>query len=464
MLWLSPRWSLLIAVVGLNVFVHAAPKKPNVIIIYTDDQGSVDLNCYGSTDLQTPNLDRLARTGVRVTQMLAPSAICSASRAGLMTGRFPARAGVPGNVSSQRGRSGMPASEVTIAEMLRSHGYATGHVGKWHLGYTPETMPNAQGFDHSFGHMGGCIDNYSHFFYWNGPNRHDLWKNGNEIWRDGSYFGDLMVDEVKAFIDREKGGPFFVYWAINWPHYPLQGTSKWREHYRDLPSPRDKYATFVSTMDELIGQVLDHLEALSLRENTLVIFQSDHGHSVEERAFFGGGSAGPYRGHKGSLFEGGLRVPSIASLPGTLPEGQVRDQLVTGCDWLPTIAELTGAPLPVGRHLDGASIAEVLLHDNAESPHEQFYWQLGGDPSAAKWVVRDGNWKLHGNAAEKAPPDGIAELTADDRRLFLVDLAVDLGEAVNVVKQKPDVVERMLQLKEEYVVSIQKTLDARGSQ
>lgn len=439
----------------------AAVEKPNVIIIYTDDQGSVDANCYGSKDLETPNIDRLAETGVRFTQMLAPSAICSASRAGMLTGRFPARAGVPANVSSAKGNSGMPASEVTIAELLKSNGYATGHVGKWHLGYTPETMPNAQGFDHSFGHMGGCIDNYSHFFYWNGPNRHDLWENGEEIWRDGEYFGDLMIDEMKSFIDEQKENPFFIYWAINWPHYPLQGTSKWRERYQDLPHPRDKYATFVSTTDELVGTILDHLEAAGLREKTLVIFQSDHGHSVEERTFFGGGSAGPYRGHKGNLFEGGIRVPSVISLPGTLPEGEVRNQLVTGCDWWATIAELTGAKIPEGHHLDGASIVDVIRNADAKSPHETFYWQLGGNPEKAKWVVRDGTWKLLGNTAENVGPEGVAELSKDDRQLFLVDLAEDIGESKNVAAEHPEVVEKMLKLRKSYADSIQETVADR---
>ncbi len=454
---------LAMAAGAFSLPVEAAVEKPNVIIIYTDDQGSVDANCYGSKDLETPNIDRLAATGVRFTQMLAPSAICSASRAGLMTGRFPARAGVPANVSSAQGNAGMPSSEVTIAELLKANGYATGHVGKWHLGYTPETMPNAQGFEHSFGHMGGCIDNYSHFFYWNGPNRHDLWENGKEIWRDGEYFGDLMLDQVKSFIDRKKDGPFFVYWAINWPHYPLQGTSKWRERYADLPHPRDKYATFVSTTDEMIGKILDHLEAAGLREKTLVIFQSDHGHSVEERTFFGGGSAGPYRGHKGTLFEGGLRVPSVVSLPGTLPEGEVRDQLVTGCDWWPTIAELTGATIPEGHHLDGSSIVEVIRDGGAVSPHERFYWQLGGNPDKAKWVVRDGDWKLLGNANENVRPENVPELSPQDRKLFLANLAEDIGETKNVASEHPDVVKRLLELKDDYAGSIQETVQARDA-
>ena len=441
--------------------VAIAAEKPNVIVIYTDDQGSVDAACYGSMDIETPNIDRLAETGVRFTQMLAPSAICSASRAGMLTGRFPARAGVPSNVSSAKGKSGMPGSELTMAELLKSNGYRTGHVGKWHLGYTPETMPNAQGFDSSFGHMGGCIDNYSHFFYWNGPNRHDLWRDGKEIWRDGEYFGDLMVDEMKSFIEKKSDDPFFVYWAINWPHYPLQGTSKWRKKYEALEHPRNKYATFVSTTDELVGHILDHLEALGLRENTIVLFQSDHGHSVEERTFGGGGSAGPFRGHKASLFEGGIRVPSVVSWPAKLPQGEVRDQLVTGCDWFATFAEMTGSVIPGGHHLDGKSIADVILNNNDSPHHGKFYWQLGADPKKAKWVVRDGDWKLLGNTSEIVRPDGVAELTKDDRKLFLANLKTDPGETENVASKNPEIVERMLQMKEDYAADIMETTAAR---
>ncbi|MEE2937896.1 MAG: sulfatase-like hydrolase/transferase, partial [Planctomycetota bacterium] len=213
-------------VMGLAVMLGsvATAERPNVVVIYSDDQGSLDLNCYGSSDLVTPNLDQLAEQGIRFTQMYSPSAICSASRAGLMTGRFPARAGVPGNVSSMKGQPGMPPDEVTMADLLGSAGYRTGHVGKWHLGYTPESMPGGQGFQSTFGHMGGCIDNYSHFFYWNGPNRHDLWRDGEEIFMDGQYFLDLMVAEANRFVSTKSEQPFFLYWAINAPHYPMQGT------------------------------------------------------------------------------------------------------------------------------------------------------------------------------------------------------------------------------------------------
>jgi arylsulfatase A len=336
----------------------------------------------------------------------------------------------------------MPTEEVTLAELMRGHGYATGHIGKWHLGYTPETMPNGQGFDYSFGHMGGCIDNYSHFFYWVGPNRHDLWRQGREVWHDGEYFGDLMVNECKGFISRNRKQPFFIYWAINWPHYPLQGTRKWRRHYADLPHPRDKYATFVSTTDELIGMVLDHLETLGLRDNTIVIFQSDHGHSVEERTFGGGGSAGPYRGHKGNLFEGGLRVPSIISWPAGLPQGEVRGQFVVGTDWWPTLAELTGARIPAGLHLDGRSIAGVIRDGKAGTPHDKYYWQLGKG-NRAQWVVRQGDWKLYGNARENVKPPSAAALSEADKVAFLADLAADVSETRNVAGENPEVLKRL---------------------
>ncbi len=150
---------------------------------------------------------------------------------------------------------GMPAREITIAEMLRAAGYATGHVGKWHLGFSPETMPLGQGFDFSFGHMGGCIDNYSHFVYWGGPNRHDLFRDGREVQLPGRFFGDLMVEEAGGFLERNRDRPFFLYFAINEPHYPYQGDPKWLERYAGLKHPRNLYAAFLRTMDERIGRL-----------------------------------------------------------------------------------------------------------------------------------------------------------------------------------------------------------------
>ncbi|MCA9133347.1 MAG: sulfatase-like hydrolase/transferase, partial [Planctomycetales bacterium] len=403
--------------VGQLPAAQAANGRPNVILFYTDDQGSIDANCYGASDLITPTMDALAERGIRFTQMYAPSAICSSSRAGLLTGRFPARAGVPSNVSAEEGTEGLPHREVTLADMLQKAGYRTAHLGKWHLGHRPETQPNGQGFDFSFGHMQGCIDNYSHFFYWRGPNRHDLWLNGQEVHRDGEYFGQLLLEHSQQFLSQPSPQPFFMYVAINWPHYPMQGSPKWREAYRHrIADPqRRRYAELLSTADELLGNILAQVDSLGLRDNTLVIFQSDHGHSVEERAFGGGGNAGPFRGCKGNLFEGGLRVPAVVSLPAVIPTGQIRTQAVFGCDWLPTIADYVGCP--VEGQLDGKSLRGLIAHNDTPSPHEHLYWLLGRGPRA-QWAVRRGDWKLLGNPQDPRSPQ---PLTADDK-LFLVNL------------------------------------------
>ncbi|RMH58787.1 MAG: sulfatase [Bacteroidetes bacterium] len=426
---------------GLGPAVLAQPtdgRPPNVIILFTDDQGTLDMGAYGAEDLHTPHLDALAARGVRLTQFYAAAPVCSPSRAGLLTGRYPLRAGVPGNISSQPNHPGMASEEVTIAEMLKAAGYATAHIGKWHLGYTPETMPNGQGFDYSFGHMGGCIDNYSHFFYWAGPNRHDLWRNGVETFHDGQFFPDLMVAEAERFMTEHRDEPFFIYVALNAPHYPYQGEEAWLRYYEDLPYPRNLYAAFLTTLDARIGRLLARVDALGLREHTLILFQSDHGHSVEERAHGGGGWAGPYRGAKFSLFEGGLRVPAIASMPGTLPEGVVRDQLGHGVDWLPTIAEATGVPL-LHDDIDGKSLWRVL-RDDAPSPHEVLYWHVG-QGEHVQWAVREGDWKLIGNPHD---PTATVPFTEADR-LFLLNLRHDVGERQNLAARHPEIVERLRQ-------------------
>lgn len=432
--------------VALSV-CNAEARQPNVLIIYTDDQGSVDLNCYGAKDLATPHLDALASRGVRFSQFYSAAPVCSPSRAALLTGRYPQRAGLAGNAGSQPGSEGMPAAQITLAELVKKAGYVTGHVGKWHLGYVKETMPNGQGFDQSYGHMGGCIDNYSHFFYWSGPNRHDLWRNGKEVWEDGQFFPDLMVRECNSFIEENHERPFFLYWAINVPHYPLQGTDKWRKHYANLESPRDMYAAFVSTMDEKIGEVLAKLDELGLRDDTIVVFQSDHGHSTEVRTFSGGGSAGPYRGAKFSLFEGGIRVPAIISWPKTLPSNQVRDQMATAVDWLPTLLHYCGIEQPKHK-IDGFDLSTVIESESVLSPHEVFHWQsgrgMGGKP---QWAVRAGDWKLIGNPKDTSNK---AALSKTDQR-FLVNLSEDVGEMNNVAADHPEIVERLEELHDNWL-------------
>jgi arylsulfatase A len=458
----STAWYRWLAIVFFSTVLlgHAAelPVKPNVIVIVTDDQGAMDVGCYGAKDLVTPNMDALAARGVRFTQFYAAAPVCSPSRAALLTGRYPLRAGLTGNAASQPEAKGeMPGAQLTMAEMFKAAGYATAHIGKWHLGYTRETMPNAQGFDHSFGHMGGCIDNYSHFFFWAGPNRHDLFRNGVEVDYTGRYFPDLMVEEATQFIDRNRTQPFFMYFAINLPHYPYQGDAKWLERFKGLPYPRNLYAAFLASCDERIGMLLKRVDELGMRERTIVVFQSDNGHSKEDRAHFGGGSAGPYRGEKFSLFEGGIRLPAIISWPGKLPQGEVRGQMVHGCDWMPTLASLCGVKL-LSNDIDGKDITPVIRSATTPSPHTDLHWYVGGGKQA-QWAVRQDQWKLIGNVQYSANTN----LTAQDKAIFLSDLTTDVSERTNFASAHPEIVQRLRAMHEDWVSVNKKWLPAEGT-
>lgn len=425
---------------AISLVAGRAEEKPNVLIILTDDQGAMDAGCYGSKDIETPAIDRLARQGVRFTQFYAASAICSPSRAGLLTGRYPWIAGMQGNgpaappadidnLEQYTGKGGLPSSEITMAEMFKTAGYRTAHIGKWHLGPGPGSKPLDQGFDTSFGHMNGCIDNYSHFIYWNGSNRHDLWEGNQRVHLPGQYFPDLMVKRADRFLDEVGDRPFFMYFAVNLPHYPYQGETKWLEKYKDVPFPRNLYGAALSTIDERIGQLLDSIEKRGLSRRTIIIYQSDQGHSTEERAFGGGGSSGPYRGAKFSLFEGGIRMPAIVSWPGHIPEGEVRSQLVHGCDWFPTAAALCGVKLPDVK-LDGKDISAVIQSAGTPSPHDVLQWKIG-----PQWAVKKGPWKLiHQVRATGNGP----ELTPADKQWFLSNVETDPGEKTNFYLTNPD--------------------------
>lgn len=419
--------------------------KPNIILIYTDDQGTLDMNCYGSKDLHTPNMDRLAGEGVRFTRFYASSPVCSPSRAALMTGKSPLKAGLADNASSQRGSgNGLPGSEKTMAEHLKERGYTTALIGKWHLGYREGMTPNDQGFDYHFGHMGGCIDNYSHYFYWAGPNVHDLYRNNEEVWYEGRFFPDLMAEEAASFIERNKEKPFFLYFAFNMPHYPLQGTEKWRDAYKDLPSPRKEYAAFLSTLDERIGLLLEQLDRLGLRENTIIVLQSDHGHSTEIRTMGGGGNAGDLRGCKFSLFEAGIRVPAIISWPGVIPQKETRDQMAANIDWLPTLIDYIDNKPVTG--IEGKSL-KTVIQENAPSPHETFCWQY-----AHMWAVRKGEWKLLYKPIDPVlHPDNPWQPLPGPDSLFLVNLEQDSSEQANLAGKHPEMVEELQRIFEAWV-------------
>lgn len=452
--WNALRVTGLVSVLGATPVLAANPyaanetEKPNVIVILTDDHGYGDVGAYGGKDIQTPNLDKLAESGVRFTQFYAGSSVCSPSRASIMTGKVPARAGVSRNVphppKKQFPDLGLGSEQTTMAEMMKSAGYRTAQIGKWHLGFSKGENPLDQGFDHSFGHRGGAIDNYSHFVYWNGANRHDLQRNNREVFHDGKFFPDLIVKEAIEFIDKKEKKPFFIYFAMNNPHYPYQGDEKWLAHYQKagVAYPRDLYNAFVSTLDERIGHLRAALNERNLDKNTLIIFQSDHGHSTEERAHKGGGSAGIYRGAKRSLFEGGIRIPAMISWPDKIPQGIARGQLSAGTDWMPTLADILDIDID---HLkiDGKSLLPIIANSSEKTAHESFVWNLKD-----QWAIREGEWKLLINPLDTTHWPAL-NISPEKNSHYLVNLNDDPRERVNLARKHPDIVKRLLAIKKE---------------
>jgi len=408
---------LALTFLGASAVVRAAQApapRPNVVILLTDDQGTLDANCYGSTDLLTPNIDQLAASGVRFTQAYAHT-VCCPARAALLTGRHPQRGGVRNWTQGDRHGTdsqnlNLATEEVTLAEVLKSAGYRTALFGKWHLGAKVGHGPLDQGFETYFGHLSGFIDNYRHFFL-HGTGYHDLYDGNEEIFRPEEYYPDLLVERAVKFIEANQTTPFFMEVAFNLPHYPLQPLGKFKDAYADLPMPRQAYARVISSVDDQIGRVLAKLDETGLRENTIVILMSDNGHSIENSAGItvdhhnsgyprghyylahgGGGNTGKWTGQKGTFLEGGIRVPAIIRYPATIPPGQTRDQIVTIMDWFPTVLELCGIkPAADAPKLDGRSLTRVIADPKAASAHEvlHFAW-------AKNWAVRRGNWKLIG--------------------------------------------------------------------
>ena len=411
------RISLVFAAFAIGLNIAAAASRPNVVIIYTDDQGTLDAGCYGSDDLHTPAMDEIAATGVRFTQAYAHT-VCCPSRAALITGRHPQRSGVnswtQGSLTAKAGTN-MALSEVTLAEALSDAGYQTALYGKWHLGAAATHGPKMQGFDEFFGLRGGFIDNYNHYFL-HGSGFHDLYEGTEKVDRKGDYFPEMMTDRALAFIDKNKENPFFLYFALNIPHYPEQALEKFGERYKDLSMPRRSYAAMISTTDHYIGKVLAKLAEHGLRENTVVIFMSDNGHSAEHNeiraeghksglekgtyygAHGGGGNTGRFIGHKGTFFEGGLRVPAMISYPKALPQGEVRDGAISAMDWYPTVIELCGIEADKTVALDGVSVLPLIRDAKLGGLHDEMHWAW-----QKKWAVRKGDWKLVSSGAWDFP-------------------------------------------------------------
>ena len=426
--------------------------KPNVVVILFDDLGVNDQGYLGATDLKTPNIDRLAAGGTVCRNWYSNAPVCAPARSALMTGRCPLRAGVPNNSIPLR------PSEITLAVALKDAGYATALTGKWHLGDTPETVPNAHGFDYFYGFHAGCVDYYSHRFYWGDPriaNYHDLWRNREEIFEDGQYLTERIGQEACGFIASVPNTkPLFLYTAFNAVHYPMHAPQKYVNRFSNLSPERRMYAAMLSAADDALGEIVSTLERTGRRENTIIYVLGDNGATTERRGGLNNkpataGRNTPFRGFKFSTFDGGMHVPALVNWAGHIPAGRINHEILMTADIFPTTCGLAGAPVPTDRTLDGHDIWPVLTA-GGKSPHEFVAWSEG--PQLA---IRKGKWKLVLNGVvHDGTPAGEKPLTGDDE-VFLSNLEEDIGESHNLRHQNPEITDELQSLLDNWRKSVE---------
>jgi arylsulfatase A-like enzyme len=436
---------------GSALGARQAPRRPHVVVVYTDDQGIGDLGCYGASDVKTPHLDRLARSGARFTDWYSNCPVCSPSRASLLTGKYPQRTGVTQVLTSVASfdTPGLREGEVTLAHELRKLGYRTAVVGKWHLGSAPQSRPLRQGFDEFFGFYSGWTDGYSHRYYVQSgkPQQifHDLWQNGEEAWADPEPHTELFSRKAKDVIAKQSDRPFFLYLAYGAPHYPMIAPRKYLDRFPPgMDRDRRMHAAMLAMIDDGVGMLLDELRARNLERDTIVIFQSDNGATRETRADhagrpYAGGSNAPFRGYKAGLFEGGIRMPTLMSWPGRIPAGQVVRGMGAAMDILPTVLGWAGGAAPAG--LDGVDVGSMIVN-GAASPHEALFWEY-----SKQSAVRAGDWKLIVN-----PPSSPGDPVTDAQ--WLSNLKDDPGEKRNRIQDEPRIARQLQQRLETWKKSV----------
>jgi arylsulfatase len=405
---------------------NISSNRPNVIVIFTDDQGYGDVGAFGAEGFDTPHLDRLADEGIRFTSFYSAAAMCSPSRAALMTGSYPVRIGVT-YVLQPASAVGLHPQELTIAELLKSVGYATAAVGKWHLGHEEMFLPTRHGFDEFFG-----------LPYSNDMTPLPLLENEEPLEEspDLSQLTKRYTDRARDFIARNRERPFFLYLAHTMPHVPLAVSDDFEGR-----SELGLYGDVMMELDASVGQILETLEELAIDRNTLVVFASDNGPWLSYGSH--AGSAGPLRGGKFTAFEGGQRVPGIMRWPERIESNTVCTEIVTTMDFFPTIAKITGARLPKWP-IDGRNILPILEGSPESIPNDSVYFYDGSTLQA----LRSERWKLHlphrYQAVVEPGVDGSAgELEYLELPLSLFDLDADPGETTNLAEQYPDVVTRL---------------------
>jgi arylsulfatase A-like enzyme len=407
----------------LALVSSAAARRPNVIVILADDMGFADAGFQGCKDYPTPNLDRLARRGVRFTNGYVSHPFCSPTRAGILTGRYQQRYGHENNpvYDPKDELAGLPVTELSLVQVLSDAGYATGLVGKWHLGAARKFHPMRRGFREMYGFLGGGHD-YFKTEMEGAPREYLI-----PIERDGkpeplrSYLTDALSEEAEAFVKRHRSEPFFLYLAYNAPHTPQQVPDEYLARVAKIADERRrKYAAMMCALDDGVGRVLRAVESNKLERDTLIIFLSDNGGPVSVN----GSSNAPWRGAKGQVLEGGIRVPFVMQWSGRLPEGKTFDHPVISLDILPTALGAAGLKPPAGRSLDGADLIPYLTGRSTGAPHQRLYWRTGG---GAAYAVREGRFKW----------------VRIGEREQLFDLQEDIGEARDISASQPQVAARL---------------------
>ncbi len=392
--------------------------KPNIIVITCDDMGYADIGCHGCKDIPTPNIDSIAKKGVRFTNGYVSASVCSPSRAGIMTGRYQQRFGYEYNPGPEphgiQDHVGLPLHEITLANITASAGYVTGAVGKWHLGAAPHFHPLKRGFDEFFGsqHSG-------HPYFGKHWMKSNFLMRGTTPVDEKEHLTDVLTREAIAFIEHHHDEPFFLYLAYCAPHTPLQVPQRYQNSFKHITKPvRHDYAGLIAAMDDGIGNVLAQLRTYGIEENTLVFFLNDNGGPGKRY----GPRNSPLKAGKGSFFEGGIRVPFIVKWPLRLLAGVTYDHPVISLDILPTVAAVAGAKIPQDRKIDGVNLIPYLTGQTKEPPHKILFWRMGDD-----YAVRQGNWKLVN--------------TGPHTELF--DLADDIAETRNLAAEQPNVVKKL---------------------